>query len=78
MLLMHLIVVIIVILVFCFIIQYAANLYIYRKLHNQGADEKTSKIIAQNMSILLAVFYGILIFILVCIAVQTFDGGVII
>lgn len=78
MLLMHLIVVIIVILVFCFIMQYAANLYIYRKLHNQGADKKTSMIIAQNMSILLAVFYGILIFILVCIAVQTFDGGVII
>lgn len=78
MLLMHLIIIIFVILVFCFLIQYAANLYIYRKLHNQGADDRTSAIIAQNVSILLAVFYGILIFILVCIAVQTFDGGVII
>lgn len=78
MLLMHLIVIIFVILVFCFLIQYAANLYIYRKLHNQGADDRTSRIIAQNMSILLAVFYGILIFILICIAVQTFDGGIIV
>ena len=75
---MHLIVIIFVILVFCFIVQYAANLYIYRKLHNQGADDRTSSIIAQNVSILLAVFYGILIFILICIAVQTFDGGIIV
>lgn len=78
MLLGHLIVVIFVILIFCFIMQHAGYLYIYRKLHNQGVDDRTSGIIAQNMSILLAVFYGILIFILVCIAVQTFDGSLII
>ena len=43
MLLSHLIVIILVIIVFCFIVQYASNLYIYRKLHNQGADIKTAK-----------------------------------
>lgn len=78
MLLTHFIVIIFVILIFCFIVQYFANLYIYRKLHNQGADKRTSAIIAQNVSISMAVFYGILIFILVCIAIQTFDGGIIV
>lgn len=78
MLLVHLIVIIFVILAFCFIMQHARYLYIYRKLHNQGVDNRASRIIAQNMSILLAVFYGILIFILICIAIQTFDGGLII
>ena len=78
MLLTHFIVIIFVILIFCFIVQYFANLYIYRKLHNQGADKRISAIIAQNVSILMAVFYGILIFILVCIAIQTFNGGIIV
>lgn len=78
MLLSHLIVIILVIIVFCIIIQHVSNLYIYRKLHNQGADIKSSKNIAQDVSILMAVFYGILVFILVCIAIQTFDGSVII
>lgn len=78
MLLAHLIVIIFVILVFCFIIQYAANLYIYRKLHNHGVDKRTSSIIAQNVSILLSVIYGILIFILLCIAIQTFNGGLVV
>lgn len=78
MLFVHLIVIILVILAFCCIVQYASNLYIYRKLHNQGADIRTSKTIAQNVSILMSIFYGILVFILVCIAIQTFDGSVII
>lgn len=78
MLLSHLIVIILVIIVFCVIIQHASNLYIYRKLHNQGADIKSSKNIAQDVSILMAIFYGILVFILVCVAIQTFDGSVIV
>lgn len=78
MLLAHLIVIIFVILAFCLIVQYFANLYIYRKLHNQGVDKKTSAVIAQDVSILMAVFYGILIFILICIAIQTFNGGIIV
>ena len=78
MLFVHLIVIILVILAFCCIVQYASNLYIYRKLHNQGADVRTSKNIAQNVSILMAIFYGILVFILICIAIQTFDGSVIV
>ena len=78
MLLSHLIVIILVIIVFCFIVQHASNLYIYRKLHNQGTDAKSAKNIAQDVSILMASFYGILIFILICIAIQTFDGSVIV
>lgn len=78
MLLSHLIVIILVIIVFCFIVQYASNLYIYTKLHNQGVDIKSAKNIAQNVSILMAIFYGILVFILICIAIQTFDGSVIV
>lgn len=78
MLLAHLIVIIFVILAFCCIIQHFASLYIYRKLHNQGVDKKIAQLIAQEMSLLMSIFYGILIFILVCIAIQTFSGGVII
>lgn len=78
MLLSHLIVIIFVILAFVCIVQYASNLYIYRKLHNQGVDNKTAKVIAQDVSILMAIFYGILVFILICIAIQTFDGSVIV
>ena len=78
MLLSHLIVVVFVILAFCCIIQYFSSLYVYRKLHNRGVDVQTSQLIAQEMSLLMAIFYGFLIFILVCIAVQTFSGGVII
>lgn len=78
MLFVHLVVIILVIFAFCCIVQYASNLYIYRKLHNQGADVRTSKNIAQNVSILMAIFYGILVFVLVCVAIQTFDGSVIV
>lgn len=78
MLLSHLIVIILIIIVFCVIVQHASNLYIYRKLHNKGADIKSAKNIAQNVSILMAIFYGILVFILVCVAIQTFDGSVIV
>ena len=78
MLLSHLIVIIFVILAFVCIVQYASNLYISRKLHNQGVDSKTAKVIAQDVSILMAIFYGILVFILICIAIQTFDGSVIV
>ena len=78
MLLMHLIVIIFVIIAFCFIIQHFASLYVYRKLRNRGADKQIAELIAQEMSLLMAVFYGILIFILVCIAAQTFSGGVIV
>lgn len=78
MLLVHLIVIIFVIIAFCLIIQHFASLYIYRKLHNQGVDKQSAKLIAQEVSLLMSIFYGILIFILVCIAAQTFSGGVII
>lgn len=78
MLFAHLVVIIFVILAFCCIVQYFSSLYIYRKLHNQGTDKKTAKVIAQDVSILMSIFYGILIFILICIAIQTFNGGVII
>lgn len=78
MLLTHFIVTIFIILTFVFIVQHFANLYIYRKLHNQGADKRASVTIAQDVSILMAIFFGILIFILVCIAVQTFNGDIII
>lgn len=78
MLFIHLIVIILVILAFCCIVQYASSLYIYRKLHNQGADVRTSKNIAKDVSILMSAFFGILTFILICIATQTFDGSVII
>ena len=78
MLLVHLIVIIFVIIAFCFIIQHFASLYIYRKLHNRGVDKQLARLIAQETSLLLSIFYGILIFILVCIAAQIFSGGVII
>lgn len=78
MLLTHFIVIILIILAFCCIVQYASNLYIYRKLHNQGVDVRTSKNIAKDVSILMSVFFGILTFILICIATQAFDGSVII
>lgn len=78
MLFSHLIVIIFVILAFVCIVQHASNLYIYRKLHNQGTDSKTAKVIAQDVSILMSIFYGILVFILICIAIQTFDGSVIV
>lgn len=78
MLFMHLVVIIFVILAFCCIVQHFSSLYIYRKLHNQGTNKKTAKMIAQDVSILMSAFYGILIFILICIAIQTFSGGVII
>ena len=78
MLLAHFIVIIFVILAFVCIVQYTSNLYIYRKLHNQGADIKIAKNIAQNVSILMSIFYGVLVFILICVAIQTFHGGLII
>lgn len=76
MLLTHFIVIIFIILTFCFIVQYFANLYIYRKLHNQGTDKRASVTIAQDVSILMATFFGILVFILVCIVTQTFNGDI--
>ena len=78
MLLVHLIVIIFVIIAFCFIIQRFASLYVYRKLHNRGVDDQVANLISQEMSLLMAVFYGILILILVLIAAKTFSGGVII
>lgn len=78
MLLIHFIVIMFVILAFVCVVQHFSNLYIYRKLHNQGADIKSAKAIAQNVSILMSIFYGILVFILICIAIQTFHGGLVI
>lgn len=78
MLFVHLVVIILIILAFCCVIQYFGNLYIYTKLKNQGADMRTSKIIAENISIFIAFFFGILTFIFIVIAIQTFSGGVVI
>lgn len=78
MLFSHLIVIVLIVIVFCVIVQHASNLYIYRKLHNQGTNIKSAKNIAQDVSILMAAFYGILVFILICIAIQTFNGSVIV
>ena len=74
MLLSHLIIIILVIVVFCLVVQYTSNLYVCRKLQNQGADIELAKNIAQGISILMAIFYGIFIFVLICIATQTLMG----
>ena len=74
MLLSHLIIIILVIVVFCLVVQYTSNLYICRKLHNQGADIESAKNIAQSISILMAICYGIFVFVLICIATQTLMG----
>lgn len=74
MLLSHLIIIILVVVVFCLVVQYTSNLYVCRKLQNQGADIELAKNIAQGISILMAIFYGIFIFVLICIATQTLMG----
>lgn len=74
MLLSHLIIIILVVVVFCLVVQYTSNLYVCRKLQNQGADIESAKNIAQSISILMTIFYGIFIFVLICIATQTLMG----
>lgn len=74
MLLSHLIIIILVVVVFCLVVQYTSNLYVCRKLQNQGVDIELAKNIAQGISILMAIFYGIFIFVLICIATQTLMG----
>lgn len=74
MLFSHLIIIILVVVVFCLVVQYTSNLYVCRKLQNQGADIELAKNIAQGISILMAIFYGIFIFVLICIATQTLMG----
>ena len=78
MLLIHFIVVIFVIIAFSFVIQHFSSLYISSKLHNRGVDKKSADMIAGEMSLLTAIFFGILTFVFICIAISTFSGGVII